>query len=209
MGTDQSSMRQTADNTGDQQSNNNRDKTKSPATEETYSFQESRAILKARAFALAQEPKQAPIAHQYIEIIVFRLASETYGIESAFVQETYSLNDITPLPGVPPFVLGIAKVRGQILSIVDLKKFFGIPESGLGQLNILVILRNEHMKFGILADEILGVHSIAVNTIQTAPPTVSGIGSEYLRGVTAEHIIILDAQKILSDERIIVHQQPD
>ena len=174
-----------------------------------YSIQERRAILKARARELAQEPKQTPIAQQFIGIIVFRLASETYGIESAFVQETYLLNEITPLPGVPPFVLGIAKVRGQILSVVDLKKFFEIPESGLGQLNILIILRNEQMNFGILADEILGVDSIATSTIQTAPPTVSGIGSEYLRGVTAEHMIILDARKILNDKRIIVHQESD
>lgn len=168
--------------------------------------QQSRAILKARARVLAQKPKQTPIAQQFLGIIVFRLAAETYGIESAFVQEIYPLNNITPLPGVPPFVLGIAKVRGQILSVVDLKKFFEIPESGLGQLNTLVILRSEQMSFGILADEILGVHSIEASKIQTAPPTVSGIGSEYLRGVTAEHMIILDAQKILSDERIIVNQ---
>lgn len=140
---------------------------------------------------------------------MFRLATETYGIESAFVQETYPLNDITPLPGVPPFVLGIAKVHGQILSVVDLKKFFEIPESGLGQLNTLVVLCSEQMSFGILADEILGLYSIEAGTIQKAPPTVSGIGSEYLRGVTPEHMIILDAQKILSDERIIVHQPPD
>lgn len=171
--------------------------------------QQSRAILKARARVLAQKPKQTPIAQQFLGIIVFRLAAETYGIESAFVQEIYPLNDITPLPGVPPFVLGIAKVRGQILSVVDLKKFFEIPESGLGQLNTLVILRSEQMSFGILADEILGVHSIEASKIQTAPPTVSGIGSEYLRGVTAEHMIILDAQKILSDERIIVNQKSD
>ncbi|HEY5521646.1 MAG TPA: chemotaxis protein CheW [Desulfuromonadaceae bacterium] len=209
METDQYSMRQTAVNSGEPQGCNNSDNTMSSAPGESPSVQECRAILKVRARALAQEPKQAPIEQQFIGIIVFRLASETYGIESAYVQETYLMNDITHLPGVPPFVLGITKVRGQILSVVDLKKFFEIPEIGLGQLNILVILRNEQMKFGILADEILGVDSIAASTIQTAPPTVSGIGSEYLRGVTAEHMIILDAQKILSDERIIVHQQSD
>lgn len=209
METDQCSMRQTAVNSGDLHGHNCSDKTKSSALGEAPSVQESRAILKARACALAQEPEQAPIAQQFIGIVVFRLASETYGIESAFVQETCLLNDITPLPGVPPFVLGIAKVRGQILSVVDLKKFFEIPGNGLGQFNILVILRNEQMNFGILADEILGVDSIATSTIQTAPPTVSGIGSEYLRGVTAEHMIILDARKILSDERIIVNQNTD
>lgn len=167
--------------------------------------QERRAILRTRARALAREPQQVVSAQEFLEIIEFRLASETYGIESAFIREVYPLKDITPLPGVPPFVLGIVNVRGQILSVVDLKKFFDLPEKGLGQLNKLIILRNEQMEFGILADEVLGARAIALEAIQATPPTVSEIGAEYLRGVTAECVIILDGQKILGNEKIIVH----
>jgi purine-binding chemotaxis protein CheW len=176
------------------------------ATGETLALREGTAsILKARARALAQEPAQAG-AQEFLEIIEFRLASETYGLESTFVREVYPLKDITPLPGAPPFVLGIANVRGQILSVVDLKKFFHLPDKGLGQLNQLIILRNEQMEFGILADAILDAHSIALDTLQSAPLTVSGIGEEYLRGVTGEGVILLDAEKILGDEKIIVNQ---
>ncbi len=170
---------------------------------------ESRAILKGRARALAREPQQASAADDFIEIIEFCLATETYGLELRYVREVYPLKDLTPLPGVPPFVLGIVNVRGQILSIINLKKFFDLPEKGLGQLNKLIILRSEKMEFGILADDILGVRSIALETIQDAPPTVTGIGSEYLRGVTSERLIILDAEKILDDEKIIVDQDTE
>ncbi len=170
------------------------------------SAQESHTILRARAHVPAGTAACDRRA-EFLEIIEFRLVSETYGFESAFVREAYPLKDFTPLPGVPPFVLGIANVRGQILSIIDLKKFFDLPEEGLGQLNKLIILRDEQMEFGILADEILGARSIALDAIQAAPPTISGIGAEYLRGVTAERVIILDGEKILNDERIIVHQQ--
>lgn len=128
----------------------------------------------------------------------FRLATEKYGLESAFVREVYPLKELTPLPGVPPFVLGIVNVRGQILSVIDLKKFFNLPEKGLGQLNKLIILRKKQMEFGILADEILGARSVALDAIQAPPPTVSGVGAEYLRGVTSERVILLDAEKILS-----------
>ena len=104
-------------------------------------------------------------------------------------------------------MLGIVNVRGQILSVVNLKKFFGLPEKGLGQLNKLIILRNERMEFAILADEILGARTLAVDAIQASPSTLSGIGATYLRGVTVERVIILDAEKILGDEKIIVHQE--
>jgi purine-binding chemotaxis protein CheW len=169
--------------------------------------QENLATLKRRARLLARESEQADTNQEFLEIVEFRLASEMYGLESGFVREVYPLKDFTPLPGVPSFVLGILNVRGQILSVVDLKKFFDLPEKGLSQLNKLIILRNKQMEFGILADDILRAHSIPLEAIQATPPTVSGIGADYIRGVTAERVIVLNAEKILNDERIIVQQE--
>jgi purine-binding chemotaxis protein CheW len=140
-----------------------------------------------------------------LEIIEFRIASETYGIEAVFVREIHQLRDLMPLPGMPAFVLGIANVRGQILSVVDLKKFFNLPDKGLGEFNKLIIIRNERMEFGILSDAIIGTRSIPLDAIQAPPVTITGIGAEYLRGVTEERIVVLDAQKILDDENIIVN----
>jgi purine-binding chemotaxis protein CheW len=171
-----------------------------------FSPEASLAILKNRARILAREPQQVDTAQEFLEIVKFSLATETYGVESAFVREIYPLKEFTHLPGVPPFVFGITNVRGQILSIIDLKKFFNLPQKGLGQLNKLIILHDGKMEFGILADDILGAHSISLDSIQSSPPTISGIGAEYLRGVTNENLIILDAKKILYDKMIIVDQ---
>src|SRR5664279_2901080 len=109
---------------------------------------EIQTILKNRAIALAQEPEQKKVASAVCEIIEFTLAAECYGIESSFVREVYPLKDFTPLPGVSSFILGIVNVRGQILPLVDLKKFFNLPENGLGQLNKVIILQNKLMEFG-------------------------------------------------------------
>ena len=168
--------------------------------------EEQRSILKSRARALAQEPKQAHAAGDFLEVTEFRLASETYAIESAFVREVYPLKDFTPLPGAPPFVLGIVNVRGQILSVVDLKKFFNLPDKGIGELNKVIIIRDDRMEFGILADAVLGMVSIWLEAIQPPLPSEAGIGAEFLKGVTGERVILLDAVKILGDERIVVHE---
>jgi len=162
-------------------------------------------VLRARARELAKEHEEKIDERKFLEIIRFRMASETYGVESAFVREVFPLRDITPLPGAPPFVVGIVNVRGQILSVVDLKKFFNLPDKGLGDFNKVIILRDDRMEFGILADAILGVGPVSLDAIQALPLTVSEIGAEYMRGVTADRVIILDAGKILRDERIIVH----
>lgn len=168
---------------------------------------DKKEILKARARALAQEPKERDTAEEYIEVVEFLLAHETYGIESLYVREVYPLKELTPLPCTPPFVLGIINVRRQILSLIDLKKFFDLPEKGLTDLNKVIIVRTDAMELGILADVILGTRSIPLKEIQPTLPTLTGIRAEYLRGVTKERLIILDAEKILSDRKIVVYEE--
>ena len=98
-------------------------------------------------------------------------------------------------------------VRGQIVSVIDLKKFFNLPEKGLGELNKVIIMCNERMEFGILADGVEGTVSVAREEILAVPPSVLGIGEKYLKGVTKEHIVLLDAESILNDETIIVNDE--
>ena len=127
---------------------------------------EKNRILKARAIVLAQEPKNEAAAEEYLEVVEFLLAYEKYCIESSYVREIYPLKEFTPLPCTPPFVLGIVNVRGQILSVIDIKKFFDLPEKGLTDLNKVIIVHNDGMELGILADSILGVRSITIKEIQ-------------------------------------------
>ena len=117
------------------------------------------------------------------------------------------MKELTPLPGTPPFVLGLINVRGQILSVIDIKKFFQLPEKGLTDLNKVIIVHTDKMELGILADAILGVRSIPLQEIQTSLPTLTGIRADFLRGVTKEPLVVLDGEKILSDRKIIVHEE--
>jgi len=168
---------------------------------------EIRSRLKKRAIDLAKEPEQERETSTTTDIIEFTLAGESYCIESAFVREVYPLKDFTTLPGVPLYILGIVNVRGQILPVVDLKKFLSLPEKGLGELDKVIILSEEQMEFGILADTINGTKAIYNEDVLPAPPTVTGIGEEYLKGVTKEHLIFLNAAKLLSDKSIIVNEE--
>ena len=166
-----------------------------------------RQILQARAVQLAREARKENERDQEIEILEFLIAGERYAFEVVWVREATVLKDLTPLPGTPPFVLGIANVRGHILSVIDLRRFFDLPAKGLTQLNKVVILRNESMEFGVLTDEIVGVAKLAASALQDSLPTLTGVRAEYLRGVTADRLVLLDAQKLLNDENIIVNEE--
>ena len=164
-------------------------------------------ILKARAKLLAREPERQKEAETYLEVVEFLLAYETYAVESAYIREVYQLKDLTPIPCTPPFVLGVTNVRGNILSVIDIKKFFDLPSKGLGDLNKIIILQSKKMEFGILADKILGTRSIPESGIQPSLPTLTDIRARYTKGVTGERLVILDAGKLLSDKTLIVHEE--
>jgi purine-binding chemotaxis protein CheW len=170
------------------------------------SGEEEREILKKRARALAREPSPGEAAER-IEVLEFLLTYETYGIEMSYVRETRPLRDLTPLPCTPPFVLGLVNVRGQILSVIDLRKFFDLPERGLTDLNKVIVLQDGGMEFGILADVVLGVRSVPLGELLPSLPTLTGLRGEYLFGVTRERTTILDGKKLLGDRRLVVHEE--
>lgn len=168
--------------------------------------EEKKRILRDRAISLAKEPEKV-IAEEYLEIIEFALAYERYGIESSYIHEVYPLKELTPLPCTPPFLLGIINVRGRIISVIDIKKFFGLPEKGLTDLNRVIIVKNDKMEIGILADAVLGARPILTGEIQPSIPTFTGIREEYLRGITKDRVVILDIARLISDKRIVVHEE--
>lgn len=171
-----------------------------------YLPEETRALLIQRAVALALKKNDETVQQEQREIIVFRVGAETYGIETAFVREVYPLREFTALPGIPSFVLGIMNVRGQIVSIIDLRKFLGLPEKGLGELNKVIILSTDRMEFGILADVVEGTRSVASKDVLAVPPGVIEVGEQYLKGMTEDHVVLLDAESIVNDKQLIVNQ---
>jgi purine-binding chemotaxis protein CheW len=165
---------------------------------------EKKNILKSRAKLLAQAPEQAT-AEASLEVVEFLLAHEHYGIESSYVKEVYPLKEVTPVPCTPPFVLGIINLRGQILSVIDFKKFFNLPDQKVERHKVIVAHTGE-MELGILVDAVLGVRTFPAGQIQPALFTSSGVAESYLRGLTQERLIVLDIAKILTDPRLIVSE---
>ena len=167
---------------------------------------EIKNILKARAQLFAYESNDQDEAGNFIELLEFRLADENYGIEISYIQEVQPLKSYVTLSGLPPFVTGIVNVRGQVYSLVDIKKFFELSDKGISDLNKVIIIQENNIEFGILADSIIGVKSVSSNDLQSTLPTLTGIRQKYLLGVTPEHLIVLDAGKILSDKNLVVNE---
>jgi purine-binding chemotaxis protein CheW len=166
-------------------------------------------ILRERAQTLARLPSSAPAPSTMLELLEFSLASERYALEIRHVRDVHPLRDLTPLPCTPPFVLGIVNVRGRILPVLDLKKFFDLPEQGLTDLHRIILVQGNDLDFGLLADVIVGVRSVPTGSLQPALPTHTGIRADYLKGIGEGGLVVLDLDRILSDPKIIIHDEVD
>ncbi len=162
------------------------------------------AILRERARLLAQEPPAATTA-QTLMVVEFTLGPEHYGVDSTLVREVYPLRDLTPLPGTPPFILGLMNVRGQILSITDLCTLFSLPAGGLRNANRVIILKNPVREFAILVDAIIGMRIIPLTDLQEDLPTLTGMAGEFIKGITPDRLAVLDGEKLLTDNRLVVN----
>lgn len=145
-----------------------------------------------------------------IHVIEFQLAGDRYGVEACWVREVSALENLTALPCTPPFVAGIVNLRGEILSVIDLQKFFGLGDEGLFDLHQILVLESAQMSFGILARAIIGTRELSLASLELAPGgdlSAGAVPRDYILGVTACGELILDGEKLLADPRILVNER--
>jgi purine-binding chemotaxis protein CheW len=164
----------------------------------------ARAILKSRADELARPLEERTTGTRVLDVLEFSLARERYAFPATCVREVFRLTEITSLPGLPAYILGVINVRGRILSVMDIRRFLDFADRGLSNLTTAIVLQHGGMELAVLADEVVGAYSIDMSDEQPTLPTLSKKQEEYLRGITADRIAVLDAEKLLSAPEIIV-----
>lgn len=167
----------------------------------------NKRILRERAFELAKPKVENIVVGETMEGLCLLLSEEQYIIDSKYVVEVLPLTELTPLPCTPPFVLGIINVRGRILSVVNLKKFLNLPDKGITNLNRVIVVKNNLIELGILADEVVESKIILIDELQQNLSTLNQSQKEYLLGVTPDFSVVFHIEKFLSDEKIIVNEE--
>ncbi len=161
------------------------------------------AVLRARAQALAR-PVATPPAADMLDVLEFHLAAERYAVETRHVREVRALQQLTPLPGTPDFVRGIVNLRGRIVPVFDLLLWLRLPRPGLADLHRIVLVGDDRLEFGILADVGVAVRQLPRGSLQPPPPTLAATAAAGLLGVAADGLIVLDMEHLLADPRILV-----
>jgi purine-binding chemotaxis protein CheW len=135
--------------------------------------------------------------------VTFFLDNEKYGIKVMQVQEVLRMTEIAPVPGAPHYVLGIINLRGNVVTVIDSRKRFGLPDKDPDDSTRIVIIEAGDNVVGILVDSVAEVVDLRASEIETAPNVGTDESSKYIQGVSSQEkelLILVDVDKLLTDE---------
>ncbi|HRY29371.1 MAG TPA: chemotaxis protein CheW [Elusimicrobiota bacterium] len=138
-----------------------------------------------------------------LQLVSFKLGKGEFGIDILMVQEINRMLDITRVPKSPDFIDGVINLRGRVIPILNLRKRFGLPEKEHDKSTRIVVVNVNNKILGMIVDAVSEVLRLPSSTVEPPPPMVSGIESEYIKGVgkiDEKLLILLDLNKLLTSK---------
>ena len=135
--------------------------------------------------------------------VVFELADAQYAVPMNNVRELQRLPRITALPNVPDWVSGVTNLRGDVLSVVDLRTLLGMPaaQSAASQRLIVVCSTREEITTGWIVDRLVGLRGITPEELKPCSTLMTGSAVSFLNGIVERDgrlIAVLDVNRVLS-----------
>ncbi|MDB2705148.1 chemotaxis protein CheW [Pseudomonadota bacterium] len=140
-----------------------------------------------------------------LQWVTYQLENETYGINVMQVQEVLRITEIAPVPGAPDYVLGIINLRGNVVTVIDTRSRFGLPEEKSDDDSRIIIVEVNGNVIGMLVDSVAEVVYLHQSEIDTAPNVNNDDSSRFIQGVCSRDeqlLILVDVDKFLSEEEI-------
>src|SRR4030043_163265 len=144
------------------------------------------------------------LKEETLQLIVFRLSREWYGVEIARVKEVIKVGKITYLPSSPEYIAGIVNLRGNILSVTDLKRIFSLPHKEPTEKTRIIAVELGILETGLLVDEVIESIEVPLSKIEPSLLTIPSEMAKYIEGqckVDNKLIGLVSVQKVLERGR--------
>lgn len=138
-----------------------------------------------------------------LQFIIFRLAHEWFGVEISKVKEVLRTGKITYLPSSPDHIAGIMNLRGNILSVTNLKTIFNIPHEEHTEKTRIIAIESGNLTTGLLVDEVVDSIEVPLSNIEPALLTIPAEGAKFINGqcrVENKLVTIINVEKVLGRE---------
>ncbi|HEY9692016.1 MAG TPA: chemotaxis protein CheW [Oculatellaceae cyanobacterium] len=170
---------------------------------------EERATFRERAENLRRTTESEDFAG-LIPLAVIGLNGEYFGLDLDTVREFTDISKITPIPCCPPHIVGNINLRGEIVTLVDVRGALNLPIAGANQASKVMVVRMEDLVAGVTVDEVFDVMYLNPTEMMPVPAAVHSINDEYLRGTAPyreKMMGVLDLPKILTKGGLTVDEE--
>ncbi len=158
---------------------------------------------RARQYAAPKQITEAE-TEASLTMLAFTLGTEYYAVDVMHVRNVRNTGPITRVPGLPAFYRGVLNVRGQVITVLDLREFFDIPvEAAEAIPDELVVVRANGLEIGLLAHNIEGVQAVPQALVEPAE------NMRYAFGITPQRLLLLDIKHLFQDDRLLVGGKDD
>ncbi len=163
---------------------------------------DDQAKIAAMGQGLGLADTRAQEAVPSLELVVFRLGPESYGLRLHEVREIIMVGQITPVPRAPHFVDGVLNLRGEVMPVVDLRTRFGLARVEATTLSRILITSIGGVFTGLVVDAVDEVRPVEMSRFGP-PPSVTAVGANrYIEKVARLDngmIFLLELQQLLTD----------
>ncbi|MHB8736823.1 MAG: chemotaxis protein CheW [Terriglobales bacterium] len=160
---------------------------------------EEQRILRERAARLAEKPATADLGHSQL-LAVVRLGQENFGVVLSAIQGFVAVPTVTPVPGTPAHILGLANVRGELLAVVAPHAWLNLVRPSSSGAYLLLVVDSPQGRVGVAVEEVHEVVSVADDAMLPVPRTRSAQHAAYVTGVTpyaSDLLTVLDIGSLL------------
>lgn len=139
-----------------------------------------------------------------LQVVVFSLDKQLFGIDITCVSEIIRLEKITPIPNTPFYVEGIINIRGKVIPVMNIHSLFNINSEGWNENSRVIIAETGNLNFGIIVDSVYEVRKVSQEAIRPAPAAVTA-GQDYIQGIILDGedlIVLIQLDKLVSAQEL-------
>ncbi|OCR01824.1 chemotaxis protein CheW [Oscillatoriales cyanobacterium USR001] len=171
---------------------------------------QEKAIFQERANNLKRQNSKEDLDKNKLPIAIIAFNGEYFGLNLEAVREFTDIRKVTPIPCTPDYVIGNMNLRGEIVTLIDIRTALNMSISVAGELSKAIVVQISDLVAGIVADQVLDVMYLNISEITAIPTALHSTNDEYLKGTAPyreKMMSILDLHKILTKGALVVDEE--
>lgn len=169
---------------------------------------EDRALFRQRAEAL-RSVQGGSEDLQLSSVAVMRLGEDYFGLDLAAVREFIQVSSVTPVPCCPSHILGNMNLRGEVMTLVDIRSALRVSSEGAPDLEKAIVVDVDDIVAGITVDQVCDIVQFSSDEISAVPVATTFSHESYFTGIASyqeKKVGILDFSKLIQAEKFIVNE---